>query len=520
MSDRFPPPDLDDDDEPVIGLTYGLPDEDSLDTIGAETAYDWDPPPYEPPLRAGRSGRAFGYEGDSATHHPAFFVFVALAIIVGGAAIFTLYSFVQRTGGDGPAAPPTAVVVTTGEQSARVLSPRSGTRVESGKVQDFAVQAHSPFDPVVRFQLFVNNEVAAVSDSPTPGEAGTFTAQIAFEFVQRGEYTIFVRAATEAGKLVDSDKITVIAREDPGQAPEGIRGRVVARSNVLSGPGPQFSVTGAVNPDEQITIFGRSSDSQWLLIDDAGSRWVRRAAIQESDSLTLVPVREARATPVASPTRATATPVESASPSPTPTQQTDGPDLTPSDARFVVDGARRLLRITITNEGQPYSGPLVVGITTNPAGLVAGQTVIDAKVGTGESVTIDLDLAGDPPERTDIVVKADPQNLVKERSEDNNTVTFKSVPAPAAAPRFVILSITTEANVVTIVIQNQGGALPRSRVEVSITIGAASAAAEQELAVDKNGAATFRMAKPASGRGTVVVKVNGVPVASGEATLP
>ncbi|MFN0095902.1 MAG: hypothetical protein ACKVVT_14145 [Dehalococcoidia bacterium] len=509
MSSRFPLPEADD-EGPVIGLDYQEEDEDDpaafLDDASDEESYDSGVYHAAPP----NTRRSFSYDERTHASHPAFFIFVGLAVIVGAGAIFTLYSFIRNTDEDsGPT--PTPVVVTTGLRAA-ILSPRTGTRVEAGKVQDFAIEVVSPQHAVTRYALFVNNEVAAIIEEVPPPTGDTYVAQMRYEFLQRGEYSVFVRVSTADGTFHDSPPITVIGQEAPGESARGLAGRVVARANVVAGPGPQFAVLGTANPDDAIRIFGRSRDGEWLLIDDQADRWVRRAAVQESDSLTLVPVREPRATVTAS-RSTTPTPSPSATVSATPS--VDGPDLVPTDARFVIEGSRRLLRIIIANEGKPYAGPLVIGIATTPGGLAAGQNVVDAVVGTNETITLDLELTGTPPERTDIVVRADPQNLIPERSEDNNTVTFKSVPRPADPPTVSIGAVTPQGNLVTVVVRNTGGNLDRSKVVVTIKGATTTTTSEQNVAIAKNESVTFQVPSPGPGQATVVVTVNDVAVASG-----
>lgn len=452
------------------------------------------------------------YADDVPARQPMFYVFIAMAALVGGIVVFLLFSLVNN-GGD-----PEAGTPGTGNTKFEVQidSPPKDKRIEIGKVEDVTVQATAS-DPISRFELFVGEKLTdAIDITETPVD-NKYRAILRLNLTAKGNYDIFVRVTSSNGSTKDSNKVRVIAIEPVGERPQTIKGKVVADTTLRTGPGEQYSESGTLKGGQEVTILGKSKAIDWLLIDSAqGQRWAKRNAIDPLDSLDLVPIRDV--TPTPAPTQQpTNTAVPSASPSASvsPSPNPNSPDFVPTNA-VLIDGGT-VLRVTVQNvSNTAYNGPLVVSIGGDTP---AAEIAIDAKLAAnGGSATVDFDM--NPPITTTgkkAVVTVDAKNAVKELREDNNGATFVLLP-PEEAPEIVIQAPTVGASV-SVTIQNTGGAMATTNVTVRVKVGNSEAAQSQSIALAKNQTATFTISKPASGQATAEVVINNQVVASATFTI-
>ncbi len=265
-----------------------------------------------------------------------------------------------------------------------------------------------------------------------------------------------------------------------------------------------------LQPGANVLIAARTGNSEWLLLDDdaAGERWVRRNAVQEASPLASIPVRDVTATPQPSPT-----PTPDSEETPTPGEGV--PDFAPSDARFVFGtSGRPAIRISIVNSGADFTGPVVVEAGMSSGSLVSSQLVFDLSLRSGRVATVDFELAGAVPDRTDISVSIDPGNAVRESNEDNNSVTFTSVAAPLDPPELLIDGVSVSGTTVNVTVINIGGALPESQVSVRVSVGGGQATQSATASLETNGTLNFTVEAPGTGTGTVQVLIDGATAAS------
>ncbi len=519
MSDRYDPryPE----DEPVIGGSFsppsappmapgyiGAPPEDAL-FADPETGYaDYEDGYYD----EDEEYDYYGSEGDEQpARQPMFYVFIAMAALVGGIVIFLLFSLVN-SGGRTDGTPASGGGDTRFD--VRIDSPPKDKRVEIGKTEDVSVQATAS-EPIGRFELFVGDRLTdSVDITETPVD-NKYRAILRLNLPVKGNYDIFVRVTTSNGATKDSSKVRVIAIEPVGERPQTIKGKVVADTTLRTGPGDQYSESGTLKGGQEVTILGKSKAIDWLLIDSAqGQRWARRNAIDPLDSLDLVPIRDV--TPTPAPTQQpTNTAVPSASPSASvsPSPNPNSPDFVPLNAVLNEDGS--ILRVTVQNvSNTAYNGPLVISVGK---GVPASEIAFDAKLAAnGGSATFNFPLA--PPVSGGTAdVTVDPKNAIKELREDNNGATFV-LSAPEDAPKIVIQAPTVAATV-SIVIQNTGGPMATTTVTVRVKVGNSTAAQEQTISLAKGQTATFTVSKPGTGQATAEVVINNQIVASTTFTI-
>jgi len=518
------------DDEPIIGGTYPPP-RDTPDEEGYIGGY---PPPARPQWDAPAGHEDDGYADDEyddddyddewddgydqdpyvydepPARQPMFYVFIALAALVGGIVIFLLFSLLG--GGDDSDGGT--------KFGLEIDSPANDARIEIGVEEPVAVQATAT-DAIVRFELFLGDRVVDSLEFTEQPADNRYIGRLRLVLDTKGTYEIFVRVTASSGETEDSDKVRVLAVEPVGERPQTIRGTVVADATLRIGPGEQFAEAGRVRAGDEVTILGKSRDVTWLLVESAGDagRWVRRAAIEPLDTLDLVPIRDV--TPTPGPT-ATDTPEPSPSPSPSPSASpspgADAPDFEPTNA-VLVDGGS-LLRVTVSNRSNaPYSGPVVVAV----GGDVAVQeSAVGAEMeANGGSVTIEF--AVDPPitsQNQRALVTVDPSNAVRELREDNNQATFVLLPAEEP-PVITIQSAQVTATTIDVTIQNAGGALPASQIEVRVTLGGQATSNTVSIALASGQASSpIQVTRPAgAGQATVSVLVDGEPVATAQVEL-
>ena len=362
-----------------------------------------------------------GYADEvSPARQPLFYIFLGVALLVGGIFIFLLFSFFAG-GEDAPSLPDTAFNIV-------IDQPLANERVATGVDLTIAARANAS-EPITKFELFIQNSAVDSIDAQPPAEGAPYSASFTWRFNSKGEYSIFVRATSESGATKDSDVIKVVAFEGPGDRPVSIAGRVVATVSMRTGPGEDFEAVGTLTAGQQVNIIGKSRNSEWLLIENNGGVWVKRQAIEVLESLALVPVKEP--TPVPEPT-ATNTPDPSPSPTETPTVNPTSPDFVPTNAELADGG--KVLRVSIANvSGTGYNGPVVISVS---GGAVASK-VFNLDIEANGLIVVEFALSPPIVKDTAVQVRVDPDNAIMELNEDNNEASFglqKPAPAPTDTP--------------------------------------------------------------------------------------
>ena len=516
MSDRYgsQPPD----DEPVIGAPgpprTAPPPPPRPPVIGGyreepEETWEYDDEPYDDDDGYGDDDDYYwdDFYDSTPARQPMFYVFIALAAIVGGIFIFLLYSLVA---GDGDSNDRKAA-----DFKVLIDQPVANERIEAGKDFTIAVRATAT-EAITLLELQVNGQPVDqyVPQSPAPSDL-VYTATFNWRFAAKGEYKITVKVTSESGATKLSDQVSVTAYEGIGDRPVSIAGKVLASVSMRMGPGENFEAVGRLNPGQEVKVIGKTRDSEWLLLEEGGQRWVPRTAIELGESLALVPIKEP--TPVPATPSPTSAASPSPSPSPSPTTSPNAPDFAPTNAVLINGGAR--LRVTVANlSSNPFNGSLVVSVAGVAPGTLTQAFGVQIPANGNGSVEFEID----PPATTQKTaqVKVDPDNAIKEGNEDNNAASFGLQP-PLEQPEIVISGAQVTAAGITVTIKNNGGALAASTVVVRIKLGGAETAKSQQLALAKGQSVTFPdIAKPGSGPATIEVSVNGQVMASGPITIP
>ncbi|MFN8508746.1 MAG: CARDB domain-containing protein [Dehalococcoidia bacterium] len=449
------------------------------------------------------------YYSDVPARQPMFYVFIALAVLVGAAAVFLLYSVVRGDDDDGPGVAATE----TAKAQVRIDSPRAGDRLDIGRQYDVIVAANAS-EPITKFQLFIGDQAFQEIGAPQPNAEKVYNASLPIRLEKRGEYSIFVRVTTQSGATKDSDKVRVVGVEDIGTATRDILGKVTAQVTVRRIPADNGESLGTLNSGQTVKVLGKTADSEWLYIDASGGGWVKKAAVDVSESLALVPIRAETPTAVA----ATATVAAIPSPSPSPTATaTNAPDFVPTDA-LLTDPTH--LRVTITNvASNAYSGSLVVS-----AGTLAGARAFAVNAGANNgTATVTFELASPVTQRTTVEIRVDPDNAVKETNEANNSATFTLQPA-VEAPSLSLTAQLAGTNV-SVTIANSGGDFASTDARIVLTIDLNGSVTTTEtpisLALKKNESRNVSVPRPAgSGQATIRLMVGGQTVASASLTIP
>jgi uncharacterized protein YgiM (DUF1202 family) len=510
---------------PVIGAHEPAPGEEIIGYYAAPAPEDtWSPPYGE---TDGYDGEAYedgaydegyeyyeDYQDENPARQPMFYVFLALAALVGGAFIFLLYSIVSS--GDDEEEP----LQVTAQFDIRIDQPVANERIETGKEFLVATRATAS-EPLTLLELLVQDRVVDQQSASPPAGDGVYSGSFKWQFETKGEYQIAIRVTSETGTTRDSQKVKVIAIEGVGDKPVSITGKVLTTVNVRAGPGEQFDAVSRLSDGQEVRIIGKTEDGEWLLIDFEGAeRWVKRQAIDVQESLALVPRRDPTPTPVPPPTRTPIppTPVPSPSPLPTATPVPAAPDFAPLNA-LLIDGGRTL-RVTVGNQGTvAYAGPLVVAVGNVLPGTLT--KAFGVQIPANGSTTVDFEL--NPPVTTQksASVKVNPDNAVAETNQDNDTATFVLTP-PVEPPAIVMTPPDFKDNAINITVQNNGGDMPASQVTVKVTMTDGGNAAEQtkSIALAKGQSAPFTVTKPGAGPAKIQVLLNGTPVASQDAVIP
>ncbi len=510
------------DDEPIIGATYvpqpvypAPPLRDEPYIGGGAIGYaeppsnydsdeDWDGDYDEYDDDYGYE-ESYGYDQEEPARQPMFYVFLALAAVVGGIVVFLLFSLISNGGDNG--------LLNGADFAVQIDSPPADKRVEIGRPEEVIVQATAT-EPIVLFELFQDDRLLdSVQISDTPAD-NRYKATLSLLFEEKGTFEVFVRVTSSSGATKDSDKVRLIAIEAVGERPQTISGRVVADTTLRTGPGEGFDPVGQLQAGDQVTILGKSANLDWLLVEvngQSGGRWARRTAIDPLDTLDLVPIRDV--TPTPGPTQ-TPTPQQSPTPTESPSPSPDSPDFVPTNA--TLSGGGSVLRVTVANQSNsPYSGPLVVAISGQS--IASQELVVEANIpANGGSVVVEFQLA--PPmtaqDNNRVVVEVDPGNAVRELREDNNGATFVLLP-PEESPNIIIQQPTLEANHVNVTIQNTGGALTSTNVVVRISFQGSTNSQSATISLANGESANFRITRPeGSGTATADVLIGAQVVAS------
>lgn len=500
MSNRFSsnPP-----DEPVIGATYPAAYDDDNDPQD-----DWEDEEYADEDEYDEYGEEpydDDYYDEAPARQPMFYVAIGLVVVLFAAVLFAVVYFVgNRNDGDTPAAPTQSQV----GARIRIDTPLANDRFEVGQISEVLVSANAT-EPIETFELYIDDQLKDSVPAEEPDEEQVYHPRLRASFDSRGEHTLFVRLITESGAKQDSDKVTVVAVEAVASPVTGVRGRLLTITTIRSGPSETASSVGNAREGLEVTIAGRTQDSEWLFIESTPPGWVPRNAVEPFDALSLVPVRSASPTP-------TRTPEQTASPTSVANTQTpepqSQPDLTPSNAQLIDGGSG--LRISVANLATTqYDGPLEVSVT----GLTTGTLtrVFAVRIPPGGSVTVDFEL--DPPisQPATAQIRVDPGNAVGESSEDNNSISVSLTP-PAEPPEIIIATQAASNAGVSVTIRNDGGPLPNSTVSVRVRMGNVEASQTQNITLASGQTASFGpIAKPApAGEATIEVLINGGVVAS------
>ncbi len=488
-------------DEPVIGETY-VPRYDS----DSDAPDDWDE--YGDQYDDDPGYDDDGYYDDVAARQPIFYVFIGLAVVLGGAFIFLLFTLVNRNDDD---ANPGGGLATQTVVDARIRidSPLANDRIEINKQREVLVTA-SATEEIANFELYIDDKLVDRIPGGAPDLEKIYHARLNATIGQKGEHSIFVRLITISGAKQDSEKVQVVAIEPVGETTPSIQGRVLTLTTLRAGPIDTANSLGEVREGQQVKVTGRTSDNEWLFVDVAPGGWIKRNAVELLDALSIVPIQNATATPATATPQTTVTPGATISPTPA-----NLPDLAPANGQLFDGGSG--LRISVSNLATTaYGGALEVSVT----GLTTGTLtrVFAVNVPPGGAVTVDFEL--DPPitQQRTATIRIDPANAVRESNEDNNQVSISLVP-PVEAPAIVIAEAKQDGDFVDIRIRNDGGQMNQTTVTVAVQLGGASNTQAQTLTLAKGATANFRVAAPGAGSGRVVVTINGTPVASVEMTL-
>lgn len=458
------------------------------------------------------------YDDQEPARQPLFYVFLALAVLVGGLFVFLLISLATGDDDSDPVSEQAAGIEIS------VDTPATGDRFEVGKDIDVIVRARAS-EPVVRFELYRGTNVVDRVTASAPGPDDVYSAVLKMRFEAKGEFPFFVRVITESGAHRDSKEVKLVVFQPVNEQPPVVKGKALTLVTLRIGPGDEFASAGQLQPQEEVDIIGKTRGGDWLLVNRGGGLWVKTSGIQALDSLALVRTTDPTPTP-APPTR-TATPGQTTSPSPSgtpsPTVPANAPDFIPASAALADGGAR--LRVTVANIApNAYSGPLVVSVADIGAGGTLAK-VFNVTLAANGSAVVEFEL--NPPVTTQKTarVTVDPDLSVPEANEDNNTASFGLTP-PADPPDLVIAGAEVGA-VVTVTIKNVGGALASTAVTVRVRMAPGGpdagkgAETSLELALAKNQvSAPISVQKPGTGAATVQVIVSGQVVASRDIDLP
>ncbi len=499
-------------DEPVIGINYpGYDEPEPVDNgfeanephIGAPEPETDDAPigadeewidEYEDPYDDYYYDDEY-YESTPA-RQPLFYIIIGLAVVLGALLVFLVFQFVGGNGEPAPVDPTFNVTID---------EPRENDRVNIDSDIDVRIRANAT-EPIVRLQLHVDGEMVDEEQFLEEPPDGIYSATLQFRPSETRNYTLTAHAISESGASAESEPVTVVAVEAIDDPPETITGQVITNVNAREGPGDEYEAVRTLTSGETVTIVGRSADSEWLLLDDG--TWVRRAAIQPSESIELLPVREPTPEPEPTPT-----PEEEETPTPTPV--VDAPDFMPTNA--TLDGNGSILRVTVANlSSTGYEGPLVVRVTGFERGPI--EQVFGVNIPGNSAAAVEFNLSPAHTDGATIQAIVDPDGAIEELSDDNNTATFVLAP-PVEPPVIVIASASEQNGNVQVVIQNTGGQLESSEVTVRVEINGTSTERRETIALAKDQTHSFSVPAPGTGQAEVKVYVGNQQVDSAAITI-
>lgn len=432
-----------------------------------------------------------GYYGEAPVRQPMFYVFIALAGVVLVVLAFLVFSFVHN-GGTSPKQATTGFNV-------QIDQPVPNQTIVVGTDQAVAVVARAT-EPITRIQLYVNDRLVDETDPTDTPADGIYRASFRLNLPSKGDYTIYVRVTAASSATKDSTKVKIHAVEQIGDRPVSVAGKVITPTIARVAPSDNADSVRQLNAGETVNILGKTPDSTWLLVDIGGpeGRWVKRDAIQEQDSLALVPVR------VPTPTPGPST-VPSPSPSPSATAITNAPDFAPTNAVLTPDGTR--LRVTIVNlASNGYAGPLVVGVSGVP--VDPAKQAFNMSIPANGSTTVDFILSSAVTTQASAKVQVDPDQAIKETNRDNNTATFVLQPA-VEPPNLTITSAVVSGSQVSITITNVGGELKSTPVIVRETFGSTTIDQQVTMALVKGQSIPVLIQKPPTGSAVVQLFIGG-----------
>jgi hypothetical protein len=253
-----------------------------------------------------------------------------------------------------------------------------------------------------------------------------------------------------------------------------------------------------------VDILGKTRDLEWLLLDRGTGVWVRQAAIEELDSLALVPVSEPTPTPLPATSTPEPSPTGSVTPTltATPTLSPSAPDFIPANASLFDGG--EVIQVTIANiSPNAFAGALVVSVSGLSSGTIELVFSVDIPANGTEMVALPLSTAITEP--TTVEVTVDPQNAIPEANEDNNRVQFQGLVPPEIVPELTITGVAVDSEFVRVTVINRGGPLPESTVSVRVTVGQQFAAEVRETSLGSGESQEFTITNP--GPGTALIEI-------------
>ncbi|HJP41034.1 MAG TPA: CARDB domain-containing protein, partial [Dehalococcoidia bacterium] len=389
----------------------------------------------------------------------------------------------------------------------KVDAPVQGDRVEIGSDVEVLVRGSATED-LVRFELYREVEgdpvLADTVSVSEPSPQGVYSSTLKIRFEDVGEYSFFVRVVTESGAFRDSASVGVVAYKRVMDVQEAVKGRAIALVTLRAGPGDQFAAAGRLQPGDEVDILGKTRDLEWLLLDRGTGVWVRQAAIEELDSLALVPVSEPTPTPLPATSTPEPSPTGSVTPTltATPTLSPSAPDFIPANASLFDGG--EVIQVTIANiSPNAFAGALVVSVSGLSSGTIELVFSVDIPANGTEMVALPLSTAITEP--TTVEVTVDPQNAIPEANEDNNRVQFQGLVPPEIVPELTITGVAVDSEFVRVTVINRGGPLPESTVSVRVTVGQQFAAEVRETSLGSGESQEFTITNP--GPGTALIEI-------------
>lgn len=476
-------------DDECIGVPVAAPPETG---IGDDAWYEGDEEAYQDPYDDYFYDEY--YENEPA-RQPLFYVFIGLAVILGAVLVFFLYQAFSGDGDPVPTAP-------TPDFNVAIEGIEADQRINVGEEVSVDLLANAT-EQIVLLELLVDGDVVDDAEfAEVPGD-GIYRATLQFEVDDTGNYALAARATSESGAQRTSDDIQVVAVESIDGRPVRITAEAVTNANTREGPGDEFDAVRTLSPGTVVTVVGRTRNNEWLLLED--DTWVRRAAVQLSESIDLAPIREP--TPQPQPTD---TPAPEETETPTSTPETDVADFSPVDASLAAGGT--VLRVAIANLGSStYEGSLVVRVTGLDNNL---EEVFNVSLEGNGGTTVEFSLPSAQTEAVSVQVSVDPDNAVEESGEDNNTATFSLAP-PVEAPELVIAGVEVSGGAVTVTVTNAGGDLSPTDVTVTVALPGAQTSTSGTISLANGQSESFQTLRPpGSGLATVTVSIGGDEVAS------